>query len=64
MLNLRIVFTYHIINKGTYYYSHSELDKIVKFELKANTLRYIIVDSESIRIIIQLLSGKFRTVKT
>lgn len=64
ILNPSIVFTSHIINIGMYTYLQSKLGNTGRFKkIGNNILRYIIGDIKGIKLIIQLVHGKFRTAK-
>ncbi len=64
IINPSIVFTSHINNIGMYTYLQSKLVNIGRFQRTGiNVLRYIIGDIEGIKLIIQLVHGKFRTPK-
>jgi hypothetical protein len=64
IINPSIVFTSHINNIGMYTYLQSKLGNTGRFQRTGiNVLRYIIGDIEGIKLIIQLVHGKFRTPK-
>lgn len=64
VLNPRIIFTSHINNLGLYAYIQSQLGGIGRFQLSGdNVIRYIIGDIKGIKVLLNLISGKFRTPK-
>lgn len=64
VINPSIVFTSHINNIGMYTYLQSKLGNIGRFQRTGvNVLCYIIGDIEGIKLIIELVHGKFRTPK-
>lgn len=63
IFNPRIVFTTHINNLGLYAFIQAELGNIGRFQIRGNTLRYIIGDLKGIQNLIKLMHGKFRTPK-
>lgn len=63
ILNPRIIFTSHINNLEMYLYIYNQLGNIGRFQLRGNTLRFIIGDIAGIKLVINLIHGKLRTPK-
>jgi LAGLIDADG endonuclease/Cytochrome c oxidase subunit III len=61
ILNPRIVFTSHINNLEMYLYIYNQLGG--RFQVRGNTLRFIIGNIAGIKLIINLIHGKLRTPK-
>jgi hypothetical protein len=63
VLNPKIIFTSHVNNLEMYLYIKNQLGGIGRFLTSGNVLRYTVGDIEGIKLIINLIHGKLKTLK-